>query len=148
MSTAYRIRRSDLTRKVREVFKRVQTGQPVVVERRGQPEAVILDITDYRILRAVMAYHAHPPQIDPLAGLSDEEVEGLEDIQERYNLVIAHYLAGSISLGRAAELLGISWFDLRERFRRLDVPLRLGPETVEEAKEEVHALREWMSEAP
>ena len=148
MSTAYRIRRSDLTRKVREVFKRVQTGQPVVVERRGQPEAVILDITDYRILRAVTAYHAHPPRIDPLAGLSDEQVEGLEDIQERYNLVIAHYLAGSISLGRAAELLGISWFDLRERFRHLDVPLRLGPETVEEAKEKVRALREWMSETP
>ncbi len=148
MNTAYRIRRSDLTRKVREVFKRAQTGQPVVVERRGQPEAVILDITDYRILRAVMAYHAHPPQIDPLAGLSNEAVEGLEDIQDRYNLVIAHYLAGSINLGRAAELLGLSWFDLRERFQRLDVPLRLGPETVEEAKEEVRALREWMSETP
>jgi predicted HTH domain antitoxin len=49
------------------------------------------------------------------------------------------YLAGDISLGKAAELLGLSRFELQERFVRLGVPLRLGPATLEEARAEVEA---------
>lgn len=41
--------------------------------------------------------------------------------------ILGAYLAGEISLGKAAELLDLSRFELQERFLRLGVPLRLGP---------------------
>ena len=60
----------------------------------------------------------------------------------RYNLVLAHYLADANSLSRAAELLKLPSFSLRLRFVRLEVPLRLGPATIEEALAEVETLRQ------
>jgi predicted HTH domain antitoxin len=57
--------------------------------------------------------------------------------------VIAYYIAGAISLGRAAELLELPWIDLRTRLHRLGVPIRVGPETVEELRAEVEALKVW-----
>ena len=38
-----------------------------------------------------------------------------------------------------AELLGMSRFELMEHFERVGIPLRIGPETIEEAREEVRA---------
>jgi len=55
--------------------------------------------------------------------------------------VIHDYLEERISLGKAAELLGLSRFELQERFHRLGAPLRLGPATIEEAREEIAVLR-------
>lgn len=37
---------------------------------------------------------------------------------------MAHYLAGVISLSRAAELLQLSWLNLRTRLLRLGIPKR------------------------
>ena len=54
--------------------------------------------------------------------------------------VITAYLDGHINLGRAAVLLGLSSYELDERFRRLEVPRRIGPDTTEEARAEVRAL--------
>ena len=54
--------------------------------------------------------------------------------------MLAHYLAEEISLGRAAELLDLPWIDLRTRFLRLDVPLRIGPADPDEARAEVANL--------
>jgi predicted HTH domain antitoxin len=51
--------------------------------------------------------------------------------------VLQAYLADEISLGKAADLLGLSRFELQEHFVRLGVPLRLGSATLEEAHEEV-----------
>jgi predicted HTH domain antitoxin len=68
----------------------------------------------------------------------------VSDPQARYNLVLTHYLAGAISLSRAAELLGLSWFDLRTRCLRLDVPLRTGPSDLAEAEADVEVASEWM----
>jgi len=102
----------------------VLRGQTALVESHGKPEAAIIDIVDYRILRAVMRYHAQRPRIAAGSGLSDAEVARVADAQARYDLIVAHYLAGEISLGRAAELLNTSWLDLRTRCIRLDVPLR------------------------
>ena len=48
-------------------------------------EAAIIDIVNYRILRAAMRYHRLQPSVDPAAGLPDAVVEGVEDVQERYN---------------------------------------------------------------
>ncbi|HYU33623.1 MAG TPA: hypothetical protein VEW48_15840 [Thermoanaerobaculia bacterium] len=49
------------------------------------------------------------------------------------------YLADEISLGKTADLLGLSRFELQDRFFRLGVLLRLGPATLEEAQAEVAA---------
>lgn len=142
MESVQRVRKTDLARNTREVLNTVMRGQTAVIESHGKAEAAIIDIVDYLILRAVMRYHARAPQIDGDAGLTDGAVEALPDLQARYNLVLAYYLADAISLSRAAELLKLPSFDLRLRFVRLDVPLRLGPATIEEALDDVDvALR-------
>ena len=133
MESVQRISKTDLARNTRQVLNTVMRGQTALIESHGKPEAAIIDIVDYLIVRAVMRYYARPPQIDVDAGLTDAAVAGTADLQARTNLVLAYYLADAISLSRAAELLGLSSFDLRLRFVRLDVPLRLGPATIEEA---------------
>lgn len=65
--------------------------------------------------------------------------------QARWNRVMAAYLDGHISLGRAATLLAISSHELDERFRRLEVPRRIGPATEEEAQAEVDAAATLVS---
>jgi hypothetical protein len=146
MESVYRISKTDLARKVRQVFHSVQRGGTVIVESHGQPEAAILDIPDYYILRAVTRFHAQPPKIDMEAGLPDDALAGLSD-QERYDQVIAYYMVGAISLGRAAELLELPWIDLRSRMHRLGVPMRVGPETIEEALEDARIAGEWAKKA-
>lgn len=141
MESIQRIRKTDLARNTREVLNIVMRGQTAFIESHGKPEAAIIDIVDYLIVRAVLRYHARPPQIDMDAGLTDAAAAAAPDLQARYNLVLAYYLADAISLGRAAELLSLSSFDLRMRFVRLDIPLRLGPATIEEALAEVETLR-------
>lgn len=56
---------------------------------------------------------------------------------------MAHYLAGAISLSRAAELLDLSWLDLRTRCLRLDVPLRVGPANLDEAQADIEVAEAW-----
>lgn len=146
MESVQRISKTDLARNTREVLNTVMRGQTALIESHGKAEAAILDIVDYLIVRAVLRYHMQPPEIDADAGLTDAAVAAAPDLQARFNLVLAHYLADAISLGRAAELLGLSGFDLRLRFVRWDVPLRLGPATIEEALAEVEVLRRLRDE--
>jgi hypothetical protein len=108
-------------------------GRTAIIESHGQPEVAILDIVDYRIMRAVVRYHAQQPETVLEGGLGDQTVAAVTDDQERFDLVIAHYLAGAISLARAAELLDLPSLDLRTRFIRLDVPLRTAPADLAEA---------------
>ena len=143
MNTAQHIPKTELARNTRQVIHSVLRGQPAVVESYGQPEVVIIDIIDYYIVRAVMRYYAHQPEIDPEAGLPDQGIEATSDPQERFDLVLAHYLAGVISLGRAAELLDLSWLDLRTRCLRLDVPLRVGPTDADEARADAGVAEDW-----
>ena len=67
----------------------------------------------------------------------------MDDPQQVYDLVLAHYLTGAISLGRAAELLDLPVLDLQFRFQRLDVPLSLGVEDEQSAIDEVEAARNF-----
>lgn len=127
MESIQYIPKTALARKTRQIIQAVQRGQTVVIENHGQPEAAIIDIIDYRLLRAVLHYHQRPQKIELEAGLSDEAVSASPSPQEQANLVIAHYMAGAISLGRAAELLNLPWLDLRTRFLRLDIPVRTAP---------------------
>jgi len=143
MTFVQRVRKTDLARNTRQVINAVLRGQTALVEHHGQPEVVIIDIVDYCILRAVMRYYARRPQVDAAAGLAERDVAELSDPQDRFNLVLAHYLGGAVSLGRAAELLGLSWLDLRTRCLRLDVPLRTAPGELSEARADAEAAEAW-----
>ncbi|MGD8622958.1 MAG: UPF0175 family protein [Anaerolineae bacterium] len=143
MQSLQHVRKTDLARSTRHVINNVLRGQTTVVESHGEPEVVIMDVVDYRITRAVVRYYSQRPVIDVEQGLSDEQAAETSDAQERFNLVLAHYLAGAISLGRASELLELPWLDLRTRFQRLDVPLRVAPIDVDEAKLDVEEAEKW-----
>ena len=143
MQSVQRVRKTDLARSTRQVINNVLRGQTAVVESHGQPEVAIMDIVDYRITRAVMRYYAQQPEIDVEEGLADQQVTSTSDAHERFNLILAHYLAGAISLGRAAELLELPWVDLRTRFQRLDVPLRVAPSDLREARLDVEVAEAW-----
>ena len=135
-----RVRKTDLARKTSQVIRNVLRGQPTLIENHGQPEVAIVDVIDYLILRALAHFHAgNLPPLD-LEGPSEAEFSGL-DLQEGYNRAMEYYLSEQCSTGRMAELLQISWIDLRERFNHLGVPLFLGPSTVEKAREEAETLK-------
>ncbi len=55
------------------------------------------------------------------------------------------YLDGEINLGKAAELLSLHRLELQNRFLMQGIPLRLGSETLEEAKAETDAIMNWNS---
>ena len=145
------ISKTDLARRTRQVVDRARRGDTIIVESYGEEQVVVIDAVDYRILRAVAAYQALSPHAAPVndptlepAGLSEVEVQRAEQeaggsAQVRWNKVIAVYLDGHINLGRTAVLLGLSTHELDERFRCLDVPRRIGPETEEEARADVVA---------
>jgi prevent-host-death family protein len=143
MEAVRHIPKTELARHVRQVIKAVQRGQMAVVESHGEPEAAIIDIVDYHLLRAAMHFYAYPPQIDPQTGLTDEVVTGVTDVQARYNLVLAHYLSGAISLARAAELLQLSWLDLRTRCLRVDIPVRTAPTDLTSVLEDAATAAAW-----
>lgn len=81
--------------------------------------------------------------------LVDQAIEEMltrhEDL--RWSVVVGAYLDEEINLGKAAELLGIHRLELQERFKAQGIPLRLGPETVEEAQSEVATIEAWNIEA-
>lgn len=143
MESVRRVRKTDLARNTRQVISAVLRGQTAFIESHGEPEAAIIDIADYRILRATMRYHARHPSIDLQKGLPDADVTAVSNLEERYDLVIAHYLSGSISLARAAQLLDLPSLDLRARFLRLDVPIRTAPIDDAEMWADVDAARQW-----
>ena len=154
MVSARIISKTDLARRTRQVVDQVRRGQTVIVESYGREEAALIDILDYRLLKAVTAYQSLPPHPSPVQdgtlaprGLTNTQVDSLRaepgsDFQAVWNLVIAAYLDGDISLGRAAELLKLSSFELRERFNRLGIPLHLGPATIAEAQAEFETIRD------
>jgi prevent-host-death family protein len=144
-----KISKTDLARRTRQIVDRARRGDTIIVESYGEEQVVVVDAVDYRILRAVASHGMLPsrpapvndPNIEP-AGLSEGEVEQTEreangSPQARWDKVIAAYLDGHINMGRAAVLLGLSSYELDERFRRLEVPRRIGPETEEAARAEV-----------
>lgn len=116
---------ADLASKLQEVMAQVHQGQAVMVQDEGHERAVLVDALDYRLLRAAADWTGH--RTDPSAPESN---------------ILARYLDNQISLGKAAELLGLSRFDLIERFQRLGIDLHFGPATLAEAQAEVDALDE------
>jgi prevent-host-death family protein len=151
MTVSTVISKTDLARRSRQVVDQARRGRPVIIESYGEEQVAVLDAADYRCLRAIAAYYApaHPapvndPALEP-RGLDQPEVQAAVvtaegDTQAAWNRILAAYLDGDISLGRAAQLLGVARFDLTERLGRLDLPLRLGSATPAEARQELASL--------
>ncbi len=149
------VSQTDLTRKTRQIVDRARRGYTVIVESHGHEQVVMIDAMDYRIVSAVVAWQGllpHPAPINDetqeMSGLSEAEVAAVikaasGDEQARWNRVVEAYLDGHINLGRAANLLQVSRYELETRFRRLGVALRLGPETIQEAQAEAQTVRQW-----
>jgi predicted HTH domain antitoxin len=58
-------------------------------------------------------------------------------------MVVGAYQDKQINLGKAAELLGLTEHELRDRFVELGIPLRIGSADLAEARAEVAAIRAW-----
>jgi predicted HTH domain antitoxin len=96
-------------------------------------------------------------ELEQLLKLREQQPELIEPalrrlVQEnekiRWSVVVGAYQDRQINLGKAAELLGLSELELRERFVKLGIPLRLGPADLAEARAEVEAMRAWFENAP
>jgi len=61
--------------------------------------------------------------------------------------IVEEYQLQRISLGRAAELAGLPYTEMLEELRKRGVQLQFGPQTVEEAEEELSAFRKWLKKA-
>ena len=90
-----------------------------------------------------------------LAGLYEDEGAVVQDAmrallserpQLRIELAIHRYRAEEISLAKAAALAGVSWERMREILISRGVQPHLGPETLEEAYEEIQAAERIVRE--
>jgi prevent-host-death family protein len=117
---------SDLSQRTREILERVQEGELAVVASGGEERIVLLDALDYRLLRALAS----------CAGAGTDSPGALAETG-----VIRDYLGERINLGKAAELLQLSRFELEESFTRLGIPLRRGARSLADAQAEIAAAR-------
>lgn len=124
---------TDLEGRAREIVERVRHGEMAVVETSGEEQIVLLDATDFRLLCALAACATE---------VSELEGETPADVR-----ILRAYLDDEISLGKAAEELGLSRFDLVDRFHRLGVPLPFGPTSLEDARSEIAAMRKIRRES-
>ena len=60
--------------------------------------------------------------------------------------VISTYQDEEINLGNAASLLDMHELELRDKFIKLGIPLRVGPATIAEANAEVQTMDSWFVE--
>jgi prevent-host-death family protein len=118
---------TDLSERTREILDRVHEGELAVVVSGGEERIVLLDALDYRLLQALAVC---------ATGADTEEPQELPEVQ-----VIRDYLDERINLGKAAELIQVTRFELEDSFRRLRVPLRLGVASAEDAQAEMTAAR-------
>ena len=97
---------------------------------------------DWRLDQLIKLSRRQPAMVDEVlqTGLAENK-------DARWAVVVGAYLDEEISLGKAAELLGLSWIETRDLFREKGIPLKLGPETMEEAVAEVEAARAYASKA-
>lgn len=143
MEQVQRVSDSEFAQQTQRILREVQRGYIAVIERQGEPEAALIDIVDYRLMRAALRYFVEPVASYPEYGLPDSAVQAVGSIQERFDMVVSHYLADSISLGRAAELLGIAAIDLRNRLSRLNIVPAVGPVDRDDVRAEVDAALQW-----
>jgi predicted HTH domain antitoxin len=93
---------------------------------------------------------AWPTEHFVAAGLYEDDEAVVQDAvralltekpQLRLEVAVHRYRTEDISLAKAAELAGVSWQRMREVLLSRGVQPRLGPESEQEALEELEALR-------
>lgn len=144
------ISRTELARSTRRAIEQARRGDAVLVESYGEEQVAIIDALDYRLLRATAVYRSQRdapaysstavPQGLTTAALETIVAQAQGNPQAAWETVIAAYLDGHISLGRAAELLNLSRFELTKRFNRSGIPLNLGAASVAEGRAEYETL--------
>ncbi|MBI5840996.1 MAG: hypothetical protein HZB19_12935 [Chloroflexi bacterium] len=138
-----RVRKTDLARNTSQIIRDVLRGKTTVVESHGQPEVAMMDIVDFQLQRAAMQYFGNPQKYEKDVVINDETLKAISsDVQARYDLVLGHYMALHLSLARAGELLGMNSHELRMRLVRLGIPLRVGPQSADEVKEEIKSIED------
>jgi len=55
----------------------------------------------------------------------------------KFKMLASAYQVGDISLGKAAELMGVSTEEMKELLMRADIPIHLGPTNSAELQEEL-----------
>lgn len=126
------ISRTDLARNTREIVDQVRKGHTIFVQSYGEDQIVLLDHLDYKILKALVDY-----------ALRETDHLQADDVSE----MMRRYLDEQISLAKASEMLGLSRYELMDHFERLGIPLRLGPDTLEDAQEEAASAKYARTEA-
>jgi len=124
---------TDLEGRAREIVERIRHGEMAVVKTSDEEQIVLLDAADFRLLCALAACAT--------------EVSELGEETASDARILRAYLDDEISLGKAAEELGLSRFELADRFHRLGVPLPFGPTSVEDARSEIAAMRKIRRES-
>ena len=66
----------------------------------------------------------------------------------RVQLAVHRYQTEEISLAKAASLAGVSWAQMKDILREQGIQPHLGPETLDDAQAEVHALRNYFEAPP
>ncbi|MDX2159873.1 MAG: hypothetical protein SF162_00975, partial [bacterium] len=102
-------------------LERLRKGEALRVhddEQAGE-KWVLMDEFDYQLIAAAA------------------QVFSAKESDDALTVAMRRYLKDEISLSKAGQLMGRSRFELIERFMRLGLPLRNGPATIEEAREEV-----------
>ena len=141
MNYEQRISKTDLARSTHRVIQEAQRGYTVLVENHGQPEVAIVDVIDFQLQRAAIHYFSSPKVYEEDLEINESMLETLATDQDRFNLVIGHYLAEHQSIGRSAELLGMSTPELMVRLGRAGVPLRVGPSSLKELQSDVETIK-------
>jgi len=140
MQYEQRISKTDLARSPHRVIQEAQRGYTVLVENHGQPEVVIVDIIDFQLQRAAIHYFSFPKKYEKDLEVTESLLKTLASDQARFDLVLGHYLAEHQSIGRSAELLGMSTPELMIPLGRTGVPLRVGPQSAEELEEDLRVI--------
>lgn len=140
MNYEQRISKTDLARSPHRVIREAQRGYTVLVENHGQAEVVIVDIIDFQLQRAAIHYFGFPKEYEQDLEVTESLLGSLATDQARFDMVVGHYLAEHQSIGRSAELLGMSTPELMIRLGRSGVPLRVGPQSAEELEEELRVI--------
>jgi prevent-host-death family protein len=142
------ISKTDLARRTRDVIDQARRNGAVMVESYGVEQVVVVDAADYRLLRAAIDHQSTRPSSELVRepsmaprGLSQEDVDQAVSIaggdeQAAWDRILGAYWDLDISLGRAAELLRMSRFELHDRLVRLGLPILSGPESRAEARHE------------
>lgn len=141
MDYEQRISKTELARSTHHVIREAQRGYTVLVENHGQPEVAIVDIIDFQLQRAAIHYFSLPNKYEDDLEINESMLETLTTDQDRFNLVLGHYLAEHQSIGRSAELLGMSTPELMVRLERAGVPLRVGPSSFEELQRDIETIK-------